>query len=305
MSRTLRTCGLLLPIVLLAGCSYLVPTRRKLPVPKGPAQVQTVTADDLVDSLNQRWARLEGLTATVEIRATQLKTKEGVAKDYPGCKGFILMRKPGMLRVVGQYFGVRIFDMSSDGNRFMLLMPTKSKVIEGSDTAEKKLVSSDENKDPSFESLRPGFFFDAMVVRGVEPEDFYTRIADTETIESSDKKHLFSVPEYVLSITRHNQGSRNDTPVRVVTFHRDDLLPYQQDLYDKRGNLETEISYGPYADFNGVKYPSTITIKRPLEGIQLVLSVDRVVDNPPMTDDQFLIKLPDGVKVQDLDQAHP
>ncbi len=297
-----------LPIILLAGCSWIVPTRRKLPIPKAPNLVQTVTPDDLVEQLNKRWTALEGLTATVEIRATQLKTKEGVAKDFPSCKGFILMRKPGMLRVVGQYFGVRIFDMASDGGRFTLLMPTKGKVIEGSDAKDKKPAHPPdhpaENKDPSFENLRPGFFFDAMVVRGVAADDYYTRMADTETIESSDKKHLYSVPEYVLSITRHNPGSRNDTPVRVITFRREDLLPYQQDLYDENGTLETEVSYAQYTDFGGVKYPSQITIKRPLEGIRLVLSVDRVVENPKLTDDQFQIKLPDGVKVQDLESGH-
>lgn len=299
-------------MLLLAGCSYIFPTSRKLPVPKAPAVVQTVATDDLVDQLNQRWARLEGLTATVEIHATQEKTKEGVAKDFPGCKGFILMRKPGMLRVIGQYFGVRIFDMASDGNRFTLLMPTKDKVIEGSDAERNPLKPAgnldpdkDPNKDPSFENLRPGFFFDAIAVRGIEPDDFYTRTADTETIESADKKHLFTVPEYVLSITRHNPGRRNDTPVRVITFHRDDLLPYQQDLYDKKGNLETEVFYAQYADFSGARYPSVITIKRPLEGIQLVLTVDRVIENPTLTDDQFQIKIPDGIKVQDLDQARP
>ena len=37
--------------------------------------------------------------------------------------------------------------------------------------------------------------------------------------------------------------------MRVVTFHRDDLLPYQQDLYDSEGNLETEVFYGRYVDF--------------------------------------------------------
>jgi hypothetical protein len=297
-----------LPMILLAGCSWIVPTRRKLPIPKAPDLVQTVTPDDLVEQLNKRWVALEGLTATVEIRATQLKTKEGVAKDFPSCKGFILMRKPGMLRVIGQYFGVRIFDMSSDGGRFTLLMPTKGKVIEGSDATDKKPAHPPdhpaESKDPSFENLRPGFFFDAMVVRGVAADDYYTRMADTETIESSDKKHLYSVPEYVLSITRHNPGSRNDTPVRVITFRREDLLPYQQDLYDENGTLETEVSYAQYTDFGGVKYPSQITIKRPLEGIRLVLSVDRVVENPRLTDDQFQIKLPDGVKIQDLESGH-
>jgi hypothetical protein len=89
--------------------------------------------------------------------------------------------------------------------------------------------------------------------------------------------------------------------VRVVTFHRDDLLPYQQDLYDGEGNLETEVFYSKYADFGAGRYPSIVTIKRPIEGIQIELTVERVIENPKLTDEQFEIKMPDGVKVQNLE----
>ncbi len=148
--------------------------------------------------------------------------------------------------------------------------------------------------------MRPGSFLDAMVLRGLEPDDFYSVTADTETIEDPQKKHLFSVPEYILSITRHNPGSRNDTPVRVVTIHRDDLMPYQQDLYDKDGNLETQVFYSRYSDYGNSKYPGIVTIKRPLEGVQIVMTVEKVVENMPLTDDQFQIKLPEGTKIQQL-----
>ncbi len=287
--------ALALPVVLLSGCS-LFPTTRKLPVPRQPLVTYTVGADALVEQLNKRWAGMNALTATVEMKATELKTKEGVEKDFPSCRGFILLRKPQMLRVVAQYFGVRVFELASDGERFTLSIPSKSKAIEGSNQLEKKSANQLEN-------LRPGFFFDAMMVRGLEPDDFYSVTADTETIEDAQKKHLYIVPEYVLSITRHNPGSRNDIPVRVVTFHRDDLLPYQQDLYDSKGNLETQVSYTRYQDFGGAKYPSVVTIKRPLEGLQVVLTVERVVQNPdpPLTDGQFQIKLADGTQVQHLD----
>lgn len=289
------TAALALPVLALSGCS-LFPTTRKLPVPKAPAITQSVAPELLVEQLNKRWADMNALTATVEIKASELKSKEGVEKDFPACRGFILMRKPEMLRVVAQYFGVRVFELASDGKRFTLSIPQKSKAIEGSSQLEKR--SSNE-----LENLRPGFFFDAMMVRGLEPDDYYTVIADTETVEDAQKKHLFAVPEYVLNITRHKPGSHNDTPVRVVTFHRDDLLPYQQDLYDDKGNLETEVFYSNYTDFGGSKYPSIVTIKRPIEGIQLVLTVERVVENPnpPLTDSQFQIKLADGTKVQHLD----
>jgi outer membrane lipoprotein-sorting protein len=285
-------CGLLtLPFV--AGCS-LFPTTRKLPVPKPPAVVQTVASDQLVAQLNQRWDAIQSFTATVDIQATETKTKEGVEKVFPSCRGFIVMQKPKKLRVLGKDFGVTIFDMASDGDRFKLVVPQKNLAFEGSTTAKGT------SPNPMY-NLRPDFFFDALLVHGVSPEDFYSRIADDETIEDAAKKHLYTMPEYVLSITRHNPGSRNDTPVRVITIHRDDLLPYQQDLYDDHGNLETQVFYSQYADFSGNKYPSVVTIKRPLEGIQLVLTVERVNDNPKLTEDQFQINIPAGTKVQDLE----
>ena len=71
-------------------------------MPKAPAVVQTVTPEELVARLNQRWAALESLNATVEIQASVLKSKEGLAKDYTTFRGNILMRKPEMLRVLGQ-----------------------------------------------------------------------------------------------------------------------------------------------------------------------------------------------------------
>ena len=290
--RLASIAALFLPL-LLAGCS-LFPTTRKLPVPRPPLIVQTATPEELVASLNQRWEELNTLTATVEIQASVIKTREGVAKDYPTLHGHILMRKPAMLRVLGQYLGVRFFDMASDGEQFTLSIPPQNKAIEGSTALKKKSLNV-------FENLRPGFFFDAMVVRGLEPDDLYSVVADTETVEDAARKHLFTVPEYILSISRPKPGSRALTPVRVVTFGRDNLLPSQQDIYDSEGNLETLVFYSAYRDFEGHEYPSSIKIKRPMEEIQIILTVDSVKENQPLTDDQFVVKIPDGTPTQKLE----
>jgi hypothetical protein len=293
ISRASAVGLMTLPSLLLAGCS-LFPTTRKLPVPKAPALTQTATPEQLVEQLNHRWDAVDALTATVEIRATELKNKEGVEKDFPSCRGFIVMRKPQMLRVAGTYFGVKIFDMASDGKAFKLVIPTKNIAFTGSNDVKGT------SPNPMY-NLRPDFFFDAMLVHGLPPDDFFSGTSDTETIEDASKKHLMIVPEYVLSITRHNPGTRSDTPVRVVTFHRDDLLPYQQDLYDRDGNLETQVSYSKYAQFGTSKYPSIVTIKRPLEGIQIEMTIERVIENPTLTDEQFQIKMPEGIKTQTLE----
>jgi outer membrane lipoprotein-sorting protein len=296
-SRLVSVAVLFLPL-LLSGC-FMLSTTRKLPVPKAPAIIQTVAPEDLVSRLNQRWDAMETLNASVEIQASVMKTKEGLARDYTTIRGIILVRKPGMLRVYGRVpvIGTRAFDMVSDGTNFTLYIPSKNKAIKGSNSLKKKSLNQMEN-------MRPGFFFDAMVVRGLEKDDYYSVTADTETVEDAAKKHLYTVPEYILSIMRRKPGSQELEPIRVVTFSRDTLQPYQQDIYDKEGNLETQVNYADYRQFDSSLYPSKVTIKRPLEEYQIVLTVDSVKENqkdPPLTDDQFVVKIPEGTVTQNLE----
>ena len=205
------------------------------------------------------------------------------------------MQKPNELRVAGTLLGVKMFDMASDGKTFTLLIPPKNKAIQGSNAVGKK------KSENQFENLRPQFFFDSMIVRGLDPDNYYSVISDTETIEDVAKKHLYSMPEYVLSITKHGGEGHQDIPVRVVTFHRDDLLPSNQDLYDPQGNLESQVSYSAYKDFGDGKFPTKVTIKRPLEGIQIVLTVEKVDKNVNLPADEFTVKIPPGTQIQHLE----
>lgn len=296
-SRCLAAAAMLMTL-LISGCS-LFPTTRKLPIPVAPAIEQTATPEELVARLNQRWEALGSLNASVEMQASVLKTKEGLAKDYPAIRGIILMLKPGMLRVYGRVpvIGTRAFDMVSDGKDFTLWIPAYNVAYKGSNTVKRKSANPLEN-------LRPGSFLDALVVRGLEPDDEYMVTADTDTLEDKSRKRLSIEPEYQLSIMRRKAGSPQKTPVRVVTFHRDDLLPYEQDIYDAEGNLETSVVYSGYKDFGAGKYPSNVLIKRPLEGAQVVLTVEKVAENPmnpPLTGDEFVLKLTAGTKVQSLE----
>jgi hypothetical protein len=290
--RLAALVALMLPL-LLAGCS-LLPTTRKLPVPKAPSLEQSITPEQLVDRMNQRWAAINTLFAKVEIRASKVETNRAMATDYPSVEGVILMRKPDSLRVVGLTFGVKVFDMASTGECFSLSIPHYDEVMKGCGPSKIKSANT-------WENLRPNFFFDAMLVRGLEPNDLYSVVADSETIEDAARKHLFTVPEYVLSISRSKPGTQQLQPVRVVTFKRDTLLPYQQDLYDSQGNLETQVTYGTYQDFEGSKYPSTVTIKRPLEEVTIVLTVESVKENQPLADDQFVVQIPEGSKIKNVE----
>jgi len=294
--KIVHRCGhaaiLVLPL-LLAGCS-LFPTTRHLPVPR-PKTVQSATPRELVNQINQRWDALKTLTATVEIQATESTTANEIEtqETFPSCHGFILMRKPGMLRVVGQYLGARAFDMASDGSRFTLVVPIKNQAFEGSNTV------TEFDPDHPLYNLRPNFFLDALAVRGLEPGNEYMVAGDSETIEDPSRKHLYIEQEYTLSLMQPKAGPEK-LPRRIITFHRDDMLPYDQDIYDSDGNLETQIRYSNYAQFTAGKYPSRVTIKLAKLKIQLVLTVDDVKENVDLTDDQFQVKIPEGTTIKQL-----
>ena len=288
--RRAASAFVVLPVLFLSGCLF---TTRKLPVPRAPQVTQTATGEELVDQLNKRWDAMQSLNITVEIQASVTNSKKGVATDITSIRGHILMRKPEMVRVLGQVpvLGTRAFDMASDGKTFTLLVPPKSVAYKGSATDPPK-------SSKGLENMRPGLFFDAMFVRGIGPDDAYTKTADTDTQEDPQKKHLLVIPEYILSVMRPRANSRELQPLRVIHIHREDLLPYQQDLYDERNNLETQVIYGRYVEYGDHLYPSTVTIKRPMEQYQVVLTVEKVTENMPLSDDQFQIKIPEGTKIQ-------
>ncbi len=286
---------LLLAALLFQGCS-LLPSTRKLPVPKAPANVQTVAPEELVAQLNQRWLVLQSLNAKVTIQASQEKREQGLERTMPSFSAVILLRKPEMLRVYGRVpvLGTPMFDMASDGRHFTIYIPSRKEALTGSNALQKKSANSLEN-------LRPGFFFDAMVVKGLANDDYYSVTSDSETIEDPSKKHLLLKPEYILSILHQKPNSHEDTTTREVIFDRTTLLPYEQDVYSSDGIVETQVLYAGYRDFDGIQYPSTITIKRPVEGTDLVLTVLSVNQNQALTDDQFVVTYPAETEVKNLD----
>lgn len=279
-------------ILPLSGCLF---TTRKLPVPKAPTVTQTAAAEELVKKLNDHWTSLNTLYAKVDVQLTTTKSKEGLEKSYTSFPGIVMMRKPDMLRVYGRvpFVGTPMFDMASDGNTFTLYVNSKHMAYKGPNVVTHKSANMMEN-------IRPGFFLDALIVRGLAPDDEYMLTADTDTVVDPKKKNLLLVQEYILNVMRHKAGSQELRPIRVIHFHRDDLLPYEQDLYDDQGNLETVVLYGTYVDFGGSKYPKTVTIKRPLEEFQIVLTVETVKENMDLRDDQFQIQIPPDVPVQTL-----
>src|ERR1043166_9054130 len=114
------------------GCGFR--TSHPVKMRTSTAALKDASLDQLVQSINSNAARLSSLKASVDIDSSVLEQKKEKVTDNPQIAGYILMRKPEMLRMIGLVPVVRsrMFDMVSNGTKFELAIPVKNKFIVGS-----------------------------------------------------------------------------------------------------------------------------------------------------------------------------
>ncbi len=294
----LRFLALLLPV--LTGC---LSHTRKLQQPTLAGPVLNADVLELVKGINERYDKIQSLTATMDFNASVGGAHRGAQTDYTSVRGYMLFRKPQMLRVLimAPVLHINALDLASNGNSFTLYFPRNNKVIEGKNSVTKRAANPLEN-------LRPNVFVDTILVPGISPDQIVSVIHESSITMNPKTKRLMELPEYDLTVLSEASPNSKDAiakvvkPLRVIHFSRVDLMPTEQDIYNADAELETQVLYGPYQDFNGTKFPTTIDIKRPLDEYSIRLTVEKLLVNQTLTDDQFeLPKLPKGVQVQKLE----
>jgi outer membrane lipoprotein-sorting protein len=287
--RQLSFMLLLLP--LLNGCLVHTRTVKRA---KMPSMVMTATADQLVKVINDRCEEIHSLSTTVDFQLTEGGPRKGKEQTYTSFSGYILQRKPGSLRVAGSLVGLPAFDMASNGESFKLWIPSRNKVFEGSNAVTKE--SSD-----ALENFRPSVFSDSLLVGCISPDDLVTLTSETRTELDAKSKQPTTQPDYVLTVVRRKGNSQELIPERVIHFSRTDLQLYQEDMYDTKGTIQTTAIYGPMQTFGQQKFPGTIAIKRPLEELQILITIQKLTVNLAISDDKFELKTPDAATIQKLD----
>jgi len=296
MQRRWWSVGLLAVLPCLSGCLYHTHKVEKTTI-AGPAMDASVA--QLVNGVTDRYAAINSLTATVDFQATTGGARQGKQTDITPFHGYILLRKPSMLRVLALLPVVRThaFDLASDGQTFKLVIPPKSRAIVGSNKVTKPSTNALEN-------LRPDIFLDSVLVNSITPQRLVYLTSTSET--RREGKKLVETPEYDLHIGEEAPAAdthlevRVIKPTRVIRFSRLTLLPTGQDIYDQDGGVETHVTYGPYRQFGTAHLPSSIVIERPRESYRITISVQKVVVNQPLGDEQFVLKIPSDYKVQTL-----
>src|SRR6202167_986503 len=131
--RVFLLCFLSVATFPLSGCLFRT---RTLDRQFSDRPLKTATQQDLIAYVNTQASKIQSLQATVDIDASAVDQKNGRATDYKEIRGYVLLRKPSMLRMKGLLPLVRntAFDMVSDGQHFKLWIPPQNKFVLGSDT---------------------------------------------------------------------------------------------------------------------------------------------------------------------------
>ena len=278
----------------LSGCLFRT---RTLDRQFSDRPLKTATQQELIEYVNTQAAKIQSMQATVDIDASAEDQKNGRVTDYKEIRGYVLARKPAMLRMKGLLPLVRntAFDMVSDGQEFKLWIPPKNKFVVGSNNA-------DYQPNKRLENMRPQYIYDALLMPEVGGDEIAVLENGYETVLDS-KKHRVEQPNYALAVIR--KGPQGWYLSRKIEFSRTDLLPHRQKIYDQQGNVVTDARYQDYKDFAGTTFPSTIEIERPRENYDITLSMVKLEINRALTDDQFSLEQPPGAEVVHIDQSNP
>jgi len=292
-----RAAVILLAVVPLTGCLF---RSRKVEQPVNPVQLKTATQQELIDYINTQAAKIQSMQATVDIDTTVGGVKKGKVTDYQEIRGYVLARKPAMLRMIGLMPIVRnkAFDMVSDGQSFKLWIPTKNRFMIGRNDVEAH------NPAQPMEGLRPQHIYDALLLRRIDPQNEIAVMENETEIVTDAKSHKVSRAEYVIDVIHKDE--QGWVLSRKIVFSRLDLLPHRQLLYDAAGNVSTNALYWNYKEENGIEFPWQIEIARPQEEYDITLNIIKLDLNQPLPDDKFILEQPPGAEVVHLDkpEAH-
>lgn len=289
---SIRAALVVLSVLPLSGCLF---RSHKVEQPVSGAPLKTATQQQLIDYINTQAEKIQSMEATVDIDTSVGGEKKGKVTDYEEIRGYVLARKPSMLRMIGLMPIVRnrAFDMVSNGQEFKLWIPPKNRFIVGRNDVETP------NPRQPMENIRPQHIYDALLLQHIAANEIAVMENDVETIADA-KGHHIRRADYVLDVIQKN--AQGWVLSRKIVFSRADLLPHRQLLYDDKGNLVTNARYAQYQDDDGVNFPQQIEISRPQEEYDITLNIVKLELNKALPDDRFVLEQPPGVQVLHLDK---
>jgi outer membrane lipoprotein-sorting protein len=287
--------GLLALTPALTGC--LVHTHSVLKT-RLPEIVYGASLDQLLKQVDERYANVQTMQAYVQVVACTGGSRKGEVTCYPPFSGFIIIGKPEQISVILKVpiLSSEALNMVSDGKSFKMRVPPEKCAIVGSD-----VVTNSSQK--GLYALRPAVILDSLMIQPREDDQLVAMTQDSRTLpDPKTHKDVIEEPDYDLQFLSQPEG-KVARSLRVIHIGRSTLLPYQQDIYNSDGKVETQAAYSAYQKFGDVNFPSKIVIQRPLDDLTLTITLNKKTTfNLKLDADTFnMPPVPENYAVQNMD----
>ena len=265
--------------------------RRRVIVRKGSSATQPLKVADqasLLETISRQFEAVRDFSATVDMVPALGSAEKSKITEYKDVRAYILFRQPAHIRIIGLYPVIRnkAFDMTSDGARFKLYIPSRDAFVEGAN----EIVQRSENQ---IENLRPQHFVDALLVR---PVDTARGRVMLENLTDEDGAY------YIVHVVHDEDGALRLE--RTIWFNRVNLEISRQMIFDLAGNILTDARYSEWKIFEKVAFPKHVEINRPQDEYGVVFDLVKMEMNKGVTDDKFVLERPPGTTLRVLGQPH-
>jgi outer membrane lipoprotein-sorting protein len=281
--KTSVTFALLLMVQ--AGC---ISTKRVVPAAERPLPAQTADRAELLRGLEEKSKQIQTLQGTVTLDASGGAMKTGVLTEYRQTKGYILVERPGHIRIKAQapLALATVFDMVSDGNQYRAYIPIKNKFIIGDAHA------PGTDKNPVL-NLRPQHLMNALFV-DVTPYVNNSQMKSTleETTQGRRSFYVFSFIDI---------ASPDAQLVEKIWIDRTNMQIARKQIFGKDGKTETDVEYSGYQTQDGDAFPQIIVMERPIDDYMLKITFQRTILNEKLAADAFNLERPQGSELVQLE----
>jgi outer membrane lipoprotein-sorting protein len=266
--RALAVAGALL----LGACA----TRsiERVAAPEKPPR--TATMDEVLSAYDAYARGLETLNATGDLDVKDFRAgkqrKLGVR---------LLAARGGRLYVKGSVLLVTGLEVVADGERFWFQVPSKKTVWTGLAAAEPTAEGSE--KEPYY-ALRP-----RDVTAALLPEPLAPRAGESLAFEGEATR-------FCVTVSTSTGAAGRGLVRRRACVDRESLEPRTLRLYDERGELGAEVTFGDVREGSAHQ----VAIARPREGYLASFSFEKLVKNQPVPDKAFVPRTPEGYAVVEV-----
>jgi len=285
--QLLTATQILFLLIFFSNCSWFrVKKTTQIPVSKRALPARTADQAELVRLLNSTVQDLQTLNLAVVFEFTGGSINTGEVANYRETKGFILIKKPNLIRTIVLAFNVKVMDMVSNGTDFYIDVPPKNKFIHGLNYQKIR-----PRKDIPV-SLRPQHIQQAIALDPVGTPSDENPIVVEEDQEGPKKYYILNL----LGKTAVGDWSMR----RKIWFDRFDLNIVRQKIFGDHGQIASDISYSDFKNFEGKLYPTEINFKRPQEDYSLRIRINKARINKDLEDDKFVLQKPPKAELVEL-----